>query len=276
QLTVVQIGAWLLFAWFVIRLFKDKYQNARDQEKALLLTLVFIFSYIPILLGGYRLWFHYFIQYLPALVLIAAYQFSLSKDWILSKARWTLKLSVYGPLLFFIGWHSYDIYKKYYVDNPLTPTNYNYLVERPELKAVTAWIRENSSPEDSIFVWGYSPQIYYFSQRRMGGRFLSLSHITLDNSNLDKKTGGLSQYRKTRSGEDLDRLFKLLLKDFKNKKPKYIIDTSGTSLTDYKKDSPDNYPIVDYYLKENYKQVKEISGVIILEREDYFLETAFQ
>ena len=110
----------------------------------------------------------------------------------------------------------------------------------------------------------------------MGGRFLSLSHLTYDNSNLDKKTGSLSNYRLKRSKRDLDRLFDLLIKDFREKEPKYIIDTTASTLTDYQKDPLRNYPRIYWYLKEYYTLHTTINDVDIWEREDYFLEAASQ
>jgi hypothetical protein len=38
--------------------------------------------------------------------------------------------------------------------------------------AIAAWLRENTRPEDPVFVWSYDPMVYFLAERRLVSRFL--------------------------------------------------------------------------------------------------------
>src|SRR5207249_1884743 len=45
-------------------------------------------------------------------------------------------------------------------------------------QAVGDWARGHTSPADTLFVWGSSPEIYHFSQRAAGTRFVFCNYQT--------------------------------------------------------------------------------------------------
>ena len=47
-----------------------------------------------------------------------------------------------------------------------------------QYRAAGDWIRDHTSPEDTLLVWGDSPQIYVYSQRLMGTRFAFTNYHT--------------------------------------------------------------------------------------------------
>ncbi len=263
----VQLVLWIGFITFVKRFIFSLSSKNADREKAYFLFLFFIFSYIPIFLGGVRFYYHYFMQYLPSLALIGGFHFSWWKT-AFQKRGYVILFN--GLIIFIIIgfsiWHYHDIYKKYYVKNPLTPRSMNYLVERPEYKDVTKWIRDNSTSYDKIFVWGECPQFYYFSNRRLGGRFFIFNLITLENSGIGKNFDEADQYSITFSSERMSHFLDILVKDFKQKKPRYIIDTSFSDYEGYKRYPIKNYFQVYNYINDNYKQRITISKMVIWER----------
>jgi hypothetical protein len=85
-------------------------------------------------------------------------------------------------------------------------TNYDYR----ETMEVAARVRASTRPTDSIFVWGYEPGVYFFSQREGASRFLydyPLSHTSwaLHNDYVDQLLADLDQER--------PELFLVLLRD---------------------------------------------------------------
>ncbi|MDH4129725.1 MAG: glycosyltransferase family 39 protein [Spirochaetota bacterium] len=253
-LLIPQIIFWLFLVGFIWKLFKfDKELIDREKEKSYFLLILFLFSYLTIFLGGIRLYHHYFVQYLLPLSLIAGFQFFRWRK-VISKRVYLVIFNglIIFPIILFTAWHYHDIYKKYYSENPLSKRNLNYLTERPEFKEITHWIREDNSPNvnDKIFVWGECPQIYYFANRRLGGRFIMFNFIHLDNSFANKQN--------ERAKRKLNKYLTVLLKDLENKKPRYIIDASLSSLYESNRFPIWKYPLIYNYLLKHY-ELKNIS-----------------
>ena len=45
-------------------------------------------------------------------------------------------------------------------------------------RAVGTYVREHSQPDDRLFVWGNSPEIYLYARRRMATRYMSANYQT--------------------------------------------------------------------------------------------------
>jgi hypothetical protein len=50
--------------------------------------------------------------------------------------------------------------------------------ETPSVKVVARYIEAITSPEDRIFVWGFSPTLYGYSNRKPAGRYLFSTYVT--------------------------------------------------------------------------------------------------
>jgi len=45
-------------------------------------------------------------------------------------------------------------------------------------RAVATYVRKHSQPADRLYVWGNSPEIYLYAQRRMASRYMSANYQT--------------------------------------------------------------------------------------------------
>jgi hypothetical protein len=144
-----------------------------------------VFSFLTVCPGFYFRG-HYFILFLPAVAIAAGVGFDcFSKIPVFSTGmapRYFRRpfiilagLAVIGFSLYPQRWHLF----KY------TPTQaclYHYGQE-PFVYSVQVaeYVKENSSPDDTILVLGSEPQIYFYSQRRCATRYIYVFHL-MDNN----------------------------------------------------------------------------------------------
>ena len=121
---------------------------------------------------------------------------------------------------------------------------------------VAQHIVKATSPNDRVFVWGTSPQLYCFSDRRMATRFVSCSHLVGVHA-------GRPRQLKDR-GENIPEGWKMFQADWEAHPPALIIDTSTIDPV-WSAHPMTRYPLLRDYLRE-YRVETVINGRTIYRR----------
>ncbi len=157
---------WALATAETSRAFRD---GDRDPvRRGILLTLWL--TWVPVSLGG-RFYDHYFIQFVPALALAATPEALRRIDAWPTLARWrrgAVSVAVAAPVAIFLGiaWGGGLLGR-----HPL---------QEPRTLVLARWIRENSAPDEKIYVWGHWAPIYVLAERLPGARSWNASAVVGD------------------------------------------------------------------------------------------------
>lgn len=175
QSGLIQRGGVLLFILFIIFL-----SRKRLSKNFLLVITWFFFSLFGALLSE-RPYPHYLMQVVPAI--------SLSLGFLFSKNHWQKLGVALSIFCFLVSFFYYQFW--HYQTWPYYQISYQYLLG---IKTQQDWqnyfgghinrtyqvaemIKENTDPEEKIFVWGTEPGIYYLSDRLPVGRYTVSYHI---------------------------------------------------------------------------------------------------
>jgi len=136
-------------------------------------------------------WAHYFLQIIAPFSILAAY--GIVAAWKLAKSLspfprfvgqgvWTILLVI--MVIFFIK----TDYKYFFSYTPVEQTifQYNGLNRSLEvyglynvvLQRIAYYIRDNTDPTETIYVWGIAPQVYFLAQRKAATRYISNSNMS--------------------------------------------------------------------------------------------------
>ena len=117
-------------------------------------------------------------------------------------------------------------------------------------KRVSEFIRQQSSPDDRIFVWGFNPDIYYYTQRLPASRFLYCTFQT-----------GLIPW--TNIADDIDTTYAIvpgsmatLIADLEKSRPRFIIDSSAGVHRHFDKYSLDKFPVLRDWIESRYVELE--------------------
>src|SRR6266567_3067418 len=116
-------------------------------------------------------------------------------------------------------------------------------------------IVSETRPNDRIFVWGSSPQLYSFSDRRMATRFVSCTHLVGAYANRPREV-------KDRAESVIAGSWEMFRADWEAHPPVLIIDMSGL---DWATHPITRYPVLRAYLNE-YRVESVINGATIYRR----------
>jgi hypothetical protein len=112
---------------------------------------------------------------------------------------------------------------------------------------VAAYVREHSAPDDRIFVWGFHPDIYLESGRKMASRFPYCSFHT-----------GLVAW--TNVAPDRDTTYAMipgaiaaLVGELEKAPPLFIVDCSAGPNRHWQKYPPEKYPALQAFLHARYR-----------------------
>jgi phage shock protein PspC (stress-responsive transcriptional regulator) len=192
--------------------------------------------------AGGRFFPHYYLMALPPLCLLAT-------PGACQMSGWKRKLS-YGLgvafIVFFIAfsWLWYDV----------KPNLQRY---DTAYRMVGSWLQAHSQPTDRVFVWGNSPEIYYYSNRVMGTRFPFCNYHTgkIWGSPLDDLDAtGTERFIVPRAWTEL-------MEDLQKNPPLYIIDGGAGHLDRFDRHSIARYPQLAHWTESNYRLVEWVAGV---------------
>ena len=256
-----------------------------------ILLLWLIVSYAGVILGG-RLYSHYFFQILPALCLIGArgitaIRSSLKKqDASLRQAVTTIILL--GFVFTMIRFHgrtamlAVDLirgrksnatagwfHERIDHEERMVAATVKELSDEPdsvdrfgleEMRANGPRTRGVRGPEDYLFVWGYRPEIYYFSGLLPASRYLSTQPLT----GVPADVHYFPDYRSVLSDSETSKSRAQLLQDLQETRPKYIVDELGMFNSNL---SINSYPELEEFLKD-YKATGPVERFMIYCRRD--------
>ncbi len=161
--------AWGLLWCFGIRQVIETLRSFRRRRavptEQVLLILWLVLSYLAIFIG-WRFPGHYHLAVLPPLSILAGQVFSRfvveQRRFPRSRWRWTRAGIIGAAALPAIGFLTVAFATR---------------VKDLDFLPIVQHIVKETTPNDRIFVWGSSPQLYSFSGRRMATRFVSCTHL---------------------------------------------------------------------------------------------------
>ena len=191
------------------------------------------------LAGGHLSW-HYFIQAMGPLAVLAALAFD---EFRLSRA--VAAAAVAGIAIPAAAWWAFDV--------GADPLTYDFTPPGPQHQAVAAYIAAHTSPADRVFVWGDWPALYVESDRAMASRFPGFLRGFDRGSGLPPKNWDTSPD-----------VWPLLRSDLDANPPALIVDTAAGDWSDFAPYPMDSYigDIVGF----GYHKVATIDGVVIYAR----------
>ncbi|MBI2343494.1 MAG: glycosyltransferase family 39 protein [Deltaproteobacteria bacterium] len=230
---------------------------------------------VLVVLGG-RIYFHYYFFLFPPVVLLGGLW--LAGRWGTGWAAWSARirwsagcwsiacvLGILGHCLFRID------------EGSLTATEWRPVAQR--LAAMT-------QPGETLFVWGYCPQLYTISALLPATRFTTADYLTgrtpktagleydptipSPPSSLEKVLNDFRTPTFVTSEKTDHNIFPgawvLLEKDFARRLPDYIVDTAPADYRRYGRYPIEAYPFLAGELAAHYRAIEQINGFIIYRR----------
>ena len=254
---------WHLLAWLPALIYLKQFLKNKGRDKNFglaALALLFSLTYLMVLGGGLRLYFHYFLATYPSLTALAGIALVSLENKPIIHLRKNFKIYLLIPALFFLAWNSKDVIIKnyypqaFYQEGPvaywtravLVGTFDDYLLPHKSYLEAVNYIKKNTKSNDRIFVWGDGPYLYYFSGRRMGGKTLWYKNTILK---IIKSYASLNpqDHQKAKGME------KTLIQTLKDKNPLLFIDTSPNGLSTFNHYyNLEKAPQIYEYVKNNY------------------------
>ena len=126
---------------------------------------------------------------------------------------------------------------------------------------VAARIDAITGPNDRIFVWGNSPQLYVLARRPMGARFSFCNYMTGESPGTPTETG-----QWTADGNQLPAAWDMLFSDLERRRPGLFVDAAAAGWDGYDKFPLARYPRLRAYVTHHYRPVDVSDGVVLYRR----------
>jgi Dolichyl-phosphate-mannose-protein mannosyltransferase len=213
-----------------------RWRNLEIKERLVVVWLAV--AMVGSVAAGHLSW-HYFIQAMGPLAVAAALAFER-----LSLRRWVVAVAALGILLPSLGWWAYDL--------GADPLTYDFSGPVPQHEAVAAYIREHTTSDQRVFVWGDWPALYVESDRLMASRFPGFLRgfergSTIPPDNWDTKPD----------------VWPALESDLNAHPPALIVDTAAAGWSDFSMYPLRNYPVLANLVATQYHAVATVDGVEI-------------
>ena len=203
-----------------------------------------VVSMLGSLAGGHLSW-HYFIQVMGPLALLAA--FAIDKALSTSKKRLVAGAAILGLSAPLVGWVAFDL-----VADPLT---YDFRAPVPQHQAVAGYIRDHTRADDRVFVWGDWPALYVESDRLMASRFPGFLRGFARGSGLPPN-----------NWDTTAEVWPELQADLKRNPPALIVDIAPADWSDFSLYPMSNYAALADFITGGYHAVATIDRVVIYAR----------
>ncbi|HXU00561.1 MAG TPA: hypothetical protein VN903_06190 [Polyangia bacterium] len=205
-------------------------------------------SAISVAAGG-RFFGHYFHLVLAPLCLLAAPAFhrAWTKGW---RTRAPLAALCALPALAFFALATFA--------RPLAAS----VDERePAYDHVASRIAALATPDERIFVWGNSPQLYVAARRPMGTRFSFCNYMTGESPGTPTESG-----QRNADANQLPAAWDMLFADLERLRPALFVDAAAAGWDGYGKYPLARYPRLRAYVDAHYRQIDECTGVVLYRR----------
>jgi hypothetical protein len=124
---------------------------------------------------------------------------------------------------------------------------------------VATYLRVHSSPDDRVFVWGDSPELYLFSERGQATRFPSSNYQT-------GKIWGSPLIEVDATDTDrhvVTEAWPELLDDLEREHPLFVVDAAEGGMSGFGRHPIARYPNLARIVARDYRRVATIDGIPI-------------
>ena len=209
-------------------------------------------TWLPVAAGG-RFYEHYFLQFVPALAVLAAPAAAgLAARWgeLALRTRALAAVSAAVPLAIFLS---------YTWGRGIAGS---YPGQEPHTRALAQWLQSNTDPKDSLFVWGHYTPIFTLSQRLPGTRYVNTS-VHIGNFDPAHLSDGFDPSLH-RSEPDVA----ATLRDLDERRPAWFVDTSPAGIHHWDRIPLAAFPVLARYRDEHYVEVARPGGAAVYYRRD--------
>jgi hypothetical protein len=231
----------LLAGWQIVRMARQPVLTRRD----VFLLLFLGFSLLPFFLGGHY-FPHYFVQAIPAVVLLATE--TLSRLTSAPSGRLGAFFFRHARAFILINVSLFTLVNTAY---------YSLLLSDGPNPAVARFFRQYTNPEDSVFLWTWRSHVLFEVDRVFATRFLSNEFLT-------GRVYGTPHRLPTATVEStrqaiIPELWPVLLRDLRTEQPRVIIDDApgGSNFT------LDHYPLLAEFVRERYGPCQLLDGLCV-------------
>ncbi len=222
---------------------------SRPRLTARTLAVVWLVASIIALLPGRRFFGHYFHLVLPALCLLAAGPLLAFRDRY-RRLRPVLVLLVVVPAVVALA-----------VSTVLQGAVMDRLDPKPPYAEVAARLRQVSAPDDSVFIWGHSIELYVLARRTAGTRFVFCDYLTGTSPGTLAQTGLADP-----TPNVVQPAWDMLFDDLDRRQPRFLVDLAPAAWNGYDRFPLSRYPRLDAYVRTHYRERDRVDGVVIYER----------
>ena len=131
----------------------------------------------------------------------------------------------------------------------------------PPYDDVAARMAANTSPDERVFVWGNSPQLYVLARRPMGTRFSFCNYMTGESPGTPTETG-----QRDADANQLPAAWDMLFADLDHRRPALFVDAAAAGWDGYDKFPLSRYPRLRSYVDRYYRPVETRAGVVLYRR----------
>jgi hypothetical protein len=223
--------------------------DPRPPATSAVLGLLWLATSAVAVTAGGRFFGHYFHLMLAPLCLLAAPAFC---------RLWNTGWSRRAPLVALCALPALAFFALATFARPLAAA----LDERePAYDEVAARIAALTEPDERVFVWGNSPQLYVLARRPMGARFSSSNFVTGESPGTPTETGE----RNADLNQSPER-WKMLFADLEQRRPALFVDAAAAGWDGYARYPIARYPRLRAYVDQNYGQLDVCAGVVLYRR----------
>ncbi|HYR19550.1 MAG TPA: glycosyltransferase family 39 protein [Myxococcales bacterium] len=225
----------------------------RPRRASALLCLWFAGALIPISLGG-RYFLHYFLQLLPPAVLLAS---DLAVEiWDRLHAHRLARVAVGAAFGLSVAVPAVRGMAPYRDREVLSIPH-----AMPSAREVARYVREHTSPDARVLVWGYGSALYFLAERQPATRFPYVTYLV---GAVEGTSAWWSPFRPN-EGLEIPRAWDLFFEDLERHPPAMVIDTSAPGYFAFTRFPPSRYPRLQSFLIANYQRT-EVAGFPLWER----------
>ena len=223
--------------------------DADEPPPSVVLALLWLATSAVAVAAGGRFFGHYFHLVLAPLCVLAAPEFC--QLW---KAGWLRRVPLIAlcvlPALFFFGLATVGRSVAAALDE-----------REPGYDAVAARVDALSAPDERIFVWGNTPQLYVLARRPMGARFSSSNFVTGESPGTPTETGQWNA-----DANQSPARWDMLFADLERRRPALFVDAAAAGWDGYGRYPLARYPRLRAYVDQNYRPIEVEGGVVLYRR----------
>lgn len=214
------------------------------------LVVLLALTVVPVAIGR-RFYEHYFLQFVPPLALLGAPRLvALADGWsALPRARRAAIAAV--ALLAPLGYLGFTVGRA---------VAGGYAGQEPRARAIAAWLREHTAPEERVFLWGDYSAIYCLADRLPGTRYMRTAPHVGDFDPLHLPPG--FDFRPYRSERDVA----AALADLEANAPAIVVDSAAADVHHWSLFPLRDVPELARYVEERYRPIGRPAGAVVYRR----------